>query len=462
MREPFTTPRITGTEMEWSTLVQIHEQSGEHPLSPQAAEEFFREYLPPTLERIGSGLSGYCSNGSRLYGDVGEHSEYATPEDASFMGTIANEIAGERILYHVLKSAQDKKKLRNFVLNKRVVDEYKNGRSWGYHENYLAPADALEISARGLALLGTHLATRNVLVGAGSLRRDNDGNSQYFLAQKATDVITDFRNATTSNKPVVNLRQEPHANPDIWRRVHVTSGDPNMSPWASFMKLGTTSLILRLIENGDKLEKLRVQSLANLAQHVARDLSLRQTVKLVNGSTIRPLEIQVALHDAARALAEDIDLPDEEKLVLSEWQKALDDAKADPRLLHDRSDWVAKKIMLDGYADRHGLCDNDSELFKKDRQWDNIGPLGIGMKLRQTRWADWMPSETLIAERMLTPPDNTRATVRGKFIKHFAKSSGISVGWSTIRVNDHNIDLSDPYRTEHPLVSGLTHEEQVA
>jgi proteasome accessory factor A len=458
MRESFTAPRITGTEMEWSALVQMHKQASEQPLPSQTAEHFFQEHLPPDLSRV----RGYCSNGSRLYSDIGEHPEYATPEDASLMGTVANEIAGERILYHILNSAKDKKELHNFVLNKRVVDEYKSGRSWGYHENYLAPADALEISARDLALLGTHLATRNVLVGAGGLRRNGDGNSQYFLAQKATDVTTDFRDATTSNKPVVNLRQEPHADSDIWRRVHVTSGDPNMSPWASFMKLGTTSLVLRLIENGDRLEKFRVHSLASLAQHVASDLTLRQTVRLVNGTTIRPLEIQVALHDAARALAEDIDLPDEEKLVLVEWQRALDDAKSDPRLLQDRSDWVAKKIMLDGYADRHGLHDNDPGLFKKDRQWDNIGPLGIGIKLRKTRWADWMPSDALIADRMFTPPDNTRAAVRGKFIKHFEKSSGITVDWRWLRINNHSIDLSNPYSTTNTLVSRLTHEEQVA
>jgi proteasome accessory factor A len=442
--------------MEWSTLVQIHPGCKEQLLSSQMAESFFREQLPPSLSRIGQ----FCSNGARLYDDIGQHPEYATPEDASLMGTVANEIAGERILEHVLDSAKEKKALHKFMLNKRVVDEFKNGYAWGYHENYLAPAHYLDISEEGLALLGIHLATRNILVGAGGLRRDrNTGSIQYFLAQKALNLNADFSGDTTRVKPVVNLRQEPHAASEVWRRVHVTSGDPNMSPWATFMKLGTTSLVLRLIENGEKLEQLRVASLTNLAKKVAADLSLCDNVLLRDGTTIRPIGIQEKLCAAAWKLGKEIALPDEELLVISEWQKALDDAKEDPMLLWDRSDWVAKKLMLEAYADRHDLRDNDPDLFKKDRQWDNIGPHGIGIKLRKKHWANWMPTEEFIADRMFTPPDNTRAILRGKFIKRFAKDNGIFVSWSSVKVNNHPINLPNPYNTNNSLIAGLLGEE---
>ena len=459
MEKPFTAPRITGTEMEWSTLVQMHESSGEGPLDSNTAGQFFRKYISPGLFTIHT--STFYSNGARLYYDIGEHIEYATPEDASFMGTVANEIAGERLLHKILDRAREAGSIHDFSLNKRVVDEYLPGIAWGYHENYLSPAHSLDINEQALALLGIHLATRNIFVGAGSLRRTKNG-SRYFLAQKALNLNTDFYDGTTRTKPVVNLRNQPLANSDHWRRVHVTCGDPNMSPWATFTKLGTTSLVLRLIENGENLEHLRVKSLTALARHVAGDLTLSKTVELKNGKKLRPLDIQIQILEAAEKLAKRIDLPEEEKTVIEEWKQACDDASTDPMRLKDRSDWVAKQNLLEAYKDKHGLSIDDPLLFSKDRQWDNISDVGFGRKLRKKRWADWMPPEALIAERILTPPTNTRATIRGQLIGHYAKrknrdkySDNAHVDWHKIKIGLKIFDMPNPYMTQHPQAKQL-------
>jgi hypothetical protein len=444
-------PRITGTEMEWSTLVQETSASHESVDSHKIEYSLRPENMPAGL----IGAREFLSNGSRLYRDCNGQLEYATPEDASIMGTVANEIAGERIMQHILSSTKERGDIYNFVLNKRVVDEYLSGTSWGYHENYLVPMDTIEISQGGLALLGIHLATRNIFVGAGSMRRSRDG-ARYFLAQKALSLDTDFSHNTTKWKPVVNLRHEPLADEKLWQRIHVTSGDPNMSPWATFMKLGTTSLVLRLIENDIHLKHLRVKSIRDLGILVAKDLALKEVVVLENHKTIRPIDIQAQLMMAARKLAKDVDLPQEESLVLDEWERAINDASVDPDLLEDRSDWVKKKMILNRYGQRRGDELIMDDLFVKDRQYDNTGDLGFGVRLRRKFWADWMPTEEDIQRRILTPPNNTRAHARGRLIGTFANRIYCVASWDSVILGGKKpIPLPNPYMTTHKLIEEM-------
>ena len=439
-------PRIHGTEMEWCIRFLPY-ASDHHPtpsfvsMESSAINKVVNTYLLPHIPRLGSSpTNSFLSNGSRLYMDIGEHLEYATAEDASFMGTVANELAGEQLILAAFERAKQANELRDFAINRRVVDEY--GGTWGYHESYCAPVNSVQISAASLALLGVHLATRNVFFGAGYVER----NGTFQLSQKATSLGTDFQNKTTNaNKPVVNLRDESHAKAEDWVRVHVTSGDPNMSPWATFMKLATTSLVLRLIENGHELPWLRFKSpLFKVARLVSADTKLKEHIVLEDGRKIRPVEVQEALAVEAHTLSKEVGLPDEELLAISEWLQASEDASKDPLRLRARADWVAKQLALQRYEESHGIGWNSKEMRTKERQWDLLGPPGIGWAMRQRVWGAWMPDEELVEERMYYPPENTRAFVRGTFVRTFAGKPEANCDWVTAKADRKTLFMRQP------------------
>lgn len=450
-------PRITGTEMEWSITVPLRncgQPESSMAMNSCEAGDHVQYYLDRHMGYMGKNHDFYLANGARLYMDVGEHLEYATPEDDSLMGTVANEIAGEQLLRRVFEkaAARPDSSLEEFSLNKRVIDD--SGNVWGYHENYYSPGSAITISEAGLALLGVHLATRNIFFGAGVLRPDG----HYRIAQKAGRLNCDSNSGTMhTTVPVVNLRKEPLTAESVnGQRVHVTSGDATMSPWATFMKLGTTSLVLRLMEAGQHMEWLRLkQSLKAVAAMVTHDTTLRTRLELENGKRLYAHEIQEALLSEARRLRGRRQLPEEEDMVLEEWQRAVDDAAEDPLLLADRADWAGKLVRLRRYRERHGLKWNDEELRRKDRQWDNIGPKGVGLIMRQTTWREWMPDQTLVDARMATPPGTTRAAVRGHFIDHFSGYSDASAGWDKVALNRHAYQLSDPSAAHHEQADRL-------
>ena len=441
-------PRIHGTEMEWcirylpfpddSNPNPVFKRMDSHDITPVVIN-----YLLPHIPRLGASLNNsFLSNGSRLYMDTGEHLESSTAEDTSFMGTVANELASERMLFGAFERAREARILRDFVINKRIVDD--NGATWGYHESYCAPVEKIQINSTSLALLGIHLATRNVFFGAGRL----DLSGRFHISQKAAEAGSDFDQAATSSKktkPVVNLRNEPHADKEHWVRVHVTSGDPNMSPWATYMKLATTSLVLRLMENGHDMPWLRFKyQLFRAAQLVSKDTTLKKPLALQNGKTIRPVEVQEELANEARLLSKKIELPDEELMAIDEWSRASEEAGKDPLLIGDRSDWVAKQAALQRYQENHDIAWDSGDMRAKDRQWDALGPAGVGWAMRQKAWKAWMPDEELIGDRMQYPPESTRAFVRGTFVRTFAGQPGANADWTTARVNNKTFFMHQP------------------
>lgn len=446
-------PRIHGTEMEYSVFVQYVKDGGESIPSESIVRDVLTNYMPDNLH----GLDSFYTNGSRMYVDIGDHAEYCTPEDTSFMGTVANEIAGEQLMYGGFQAAQQDDEFNAFVLNKRVVDY--NGKTWGYHENYLVDAKEIEINEAHLALLGVHLATRNIFCGAGAVTNLPSTGPRFVISQKNARLTQDFHLATTqSSKPLVNLRDEAHADRSQWRRVHVTSGDPNLSPWATLMKLGTTSLVLRLTENDMDVSKLRSNYLCKIASQVALDTSLDKPLYLANGLLITAAEVQTELCDQATKLAEQVELPPEEQKVLALWQVACDEARNNPTQLNAKTDWGAKLQFLERYQDKHKLQWYDPRISVLDWQYDRISPSGLGMKLRAGRWSGDMPSNELIAERMFAPPQTTRAMLRAKFIGRALQHKStrhIGLNWGQVTICDMSVKLNDPYTTKDPRFEQL-------
>lgn len=448
--------RILSTEMEYGLLVKPGAGVDFHNPDDQ---DNYRPRIRPLVDRYTPGylksINDFYSNGSRLYVDVGTHIEYCGPEDITIEGAVANEIAGERIVSETLDNAKQANYLADYRLNKRVIDD--EGTTWGHHENYLAPNSIL-IRKDYIAIMGLHLATINLFTGSGVVISPRAKEPLTFaISQKSLGINCDYSSDTTKDKPVINLRMEAHSDQNKWTRVHVTSGDANMSPWAMRMRLGTTALVLRLIENGYKAKHFDLDiSFCQVMRQVALDTSLKKSVKLKSGKSIRPLNIQERFISAIRQLSETSEIPEEELDILSMWEQAHADLERDPALLADRADWVAKKQILESYMDRHDSDWQDPIVAGLDKKWDELSPDGYGLKLRETRWKQWMPPDELIAKRQIMPPDSTRAAIRGKYIRLFAdKNNSSTVNWSYIRHEGTDYQLRDPFATKDKAVDRI-------
>lgn len=446
------TSRITGTEMEYPVVVRDFDGEG-RPISHEEVRRSL-DIRPYGLVHI----SDFMSNGARFYPDTGDRPEYATPEDATVEGTLANEIAGEYIVAETLEMARQRGLFENFSLNKRVIaagtgnDDH---TTWGYHENYACPRGDVALQPDRLATLGLHLATRNLYTGAGAVIPGIEGEeSRFYLGQKTLNITQDFSTGTVTAKPLVNLRSEPLAAEYV--RMHVTSGDANMSPWATRMKLGTTSLVLDLIEQGTDLTYLDVgdRRLHQLAQHTAADGSLRYPFELASGATITPAEIQYELMAHAQGLRDKIHLTNEDLATLDEWEQVCADISYDPSLaaecLKDRVDWAVKLAFIERQLQKRGETWRDETPKDIDLRYDLLdADQGIGMRLRGTLWKDWMPDQELVIERVTTPPSSTRASVRGAFVQEFAGEIGASVSWDSLGFPQHanRHPMPDPWDT---------------
>ncbi len=212
----------------------------------------------------------------------------------------------------------------------------------------------------------------------------------YAIAQKSLALNCDFSSGTTNTKPVVNLRNEPHADAKRFVRVHDTSGDPTMSPWATRVKLGAGSLVLRLIEHGMTIDTLRFRTpLHEVARSVALDSNLQNRYRLNDGGSLSAIETQSEIIKYVKKLANDTTLSDEELWTLDEWEKALWDLQKDPRSTADRIEWVMRREVLAKQREKQGWCWNSEQLRYTDRRFSNISVNGLARALREKTWAKY-------------------------------------------------------------------------
>lgn len=437
--------RIVGTEVEYGLY------------APGDAAEAVAERLATAvaceLERGPGHLGGYLPNGGRLYVDVGTHPEYATPECGSLTDAVAHELAGEALVALVVTQAAADGIIPAARLNKRVVDSA--GHAWGAHENYLAPRSVTESElVRGL---GPHLATRIAWAGAGMVRRDSRDRrrSRFVVGQKAWHLGQIAGQASLDNRALVSTRDEPHSDGGRWRRVHVTCADANLAPWAIWMRLGTTSLVLRLIEEGRVPDDLALADPLAAARLTASDPTCRRTLELANGRRWRPVQVQTELAARCARLAERSGVPPDEQVVLAAWQQACADLDHDPARLVDRCDWVAKLALLERYRERVGASWWDDRLARIDLLWDDLDP-SVGLGLAQRRKGLLLPvveQSEVDAARTLAPP--TRARLRGRFVAAARHRTPAAVSWGRLRLWDTEVHLPDPYATSDPLVDEL-------
>ncbi|MCB0973453.1 MAG: Pup--protein ligase [Actinobacteria bacterium] len=445
--------RIFGLENEYGVTCTLQ---GRRRLSPdEVARYLFRRVVS-----WGRSSNVFLENGSRLYLDVGSHPEYATPECDRVVDAVAHDKAGERILEHLSATAEDELQSEGIqgeiYLFKNNTDSA--GNSYGCHENYLVERSG--DFSRVTDVLIPFLVSRQIFSGAGKLAMGTRG-VQYCISQRADHIWEGVSSATTRSRPIINTRDEPHADAERFRRLHVIVGDSSMSEYTSFLKLGTTALMLRMLEEDrTPWRDLTLENSIRSIREISQDMTCTVRVKLANGRELTALEMQLEYLARAHRFAKTRSLSDEEELALTLWTETLERFEQDPLSLDQEIDWVIKYRLLERYREKHNLSWEDPRLARLDLSYHDVRRSKSVFYLMQSRGlVKRMCTDADIQIAMDTPPATTRAHLRGRFIKE-AKARGrdYTVDWVHLKLNDQaqrTLLCKDPFRFEDERVDRL-------
>ena len=400
------------------------------------ARGFAREgSSPPEIET--HLVNTVLTNGARYYVDHA-HPEYSSPECSTVREVVLYDKAGELILARSIEAASRLLPPGQSLLVLKNNSDGK-GNSYGTHENYLM--DRSVPFARIVRHAMPHFVSRQIFTGAGKVGCEASGSGgadiEFQLTQRADFFEEEVGLETTLKRPIVNTRDEPHCNAQKYRRLHVIAGDANLSEVATFLKLGTSALVLSMIEDdwftrtGD--HDFTLQSPVQAMRHVSYDMSLRSPLALADGRSMTALEMQWEHLDLARKYAEDCGLDsvggrEVGEEILQRWEHVLTGLESDPMTLATQLDWVAKYRVIDGYRQRHGLGWKDPKLAAMDLQYHDVRPeRSLFARLGMERLVD--PDEV---ERAVTePPETTRAYFRGRCLQRWG-SSIAAANWDSL------------------------------
>jgi len=423
--------RVIGLETEYGVTFTL---GGQRRLSPdEVARHLFRNVVS-----WGRTSNVFLENGARLYLDVGSHPEYATPECDSPLEAVLHERAGDRIVHDLARRTQAALTEEGVAGTVRVFRNNTDsaGNSYGSHENYLVERSG--DFARLTESLVPFLVTRQVFAGAGKLLRGPSG-AEFVLSQRAEHVWDGVSSATTRSRPLINTRDEPHADAERYRRLHVIVGDSNMSDYACWLRLATTDLVVRMLEERAAFAAPVLEDPAIAIRDVSRDLAGLGRVRLATGREMTALDVQEQYHAAVErfvtARHPDDDLA---KHALGEWRFVLETLRHDPMRLERQLDWVAKLRLIETYRARHDLAADDARLAMLDLAYHDIDPAtGLHhLLLRQGRMQR-LVDEDAIRAAMVRPPLRTRAALRGRFIAAARRAErDHTVDWVHLKVND--------------------------
>jgi proteasome accessory factor A len=445
--------RIFGLENEYGVTCTLR---GQRRLSPdEVARYLFRRVVS-----WGRSSNVFLENGARLYLDVGSHPEYATPECDSISDLVAHDKAGERILEHLLLSAEQR--LREEGI-RGVIYLFKNntdsaGNSYGCHENYLT--SRRDDFGHYAEVLIPFFVTRQIYAGAGKVLQTARG-AMFCISQRAEHIWEGVSSATTRSRPIINTRDEPHADAERFRRLHVIVGDSNMSEYASFLKVGATSILLRMLE--DPAAVLRDMTLENpirAIREISHDTTCRRRVRLANGREASALDIQGEYLMRARRYAEQKGLDPLEERALEMWEHCLEGIEKDPFTLDRECDWVIKHRLIERYRQRHGLSLSHPRVALLDLQYHDVSrERGLFYRLQSGGEVDRTCAEDAIEAAIDRPPQTTRARLRGEFIKKAKdRRRDFTVDWVHLKLNDQaqrTVLLKDPFRARDERVEKL-------
>jgi proteasome accessory factor A len=446
--------RIFGLENEYGVTCTFR---GQRRLSPdEVARYLFRRVVS-----WGRSSNVFLRNGARLYLDVGSHPEYATPECDDVAELVTHDKAGERILEGLLVDAERRLHEEGIAgdvyLFKNNTDSA--GNSYGCHENYLVARHG-EFS-RLADILIPFLVTRQLICGAGKVLQTPRG-AVYCVSQRAEHIWEGVSSATTRSRPIINTRDEPHADAERYRRLHVIVGDSNMSETTTLLKVGATDLVLRMIEAGTVLRDLTLENPIRAIREVSHDLTGSRLVRLANGREASALEIQQEYFNKASDFADNRGIRTGTiARVLDLWGRTLEAVRTEDYSKVDREiDWVMKYQLIERYRSKNGISMAHPRIAQMDLAYHDLRRnRGLYALMEKRGQVDRVASDIEIFEAKETPPQTTRARLRGEFIKHAQeKRRDFTVDWVHLKLNDQaqrTVLCKDPFRSVDERVEKL-------
>jgi len=445
--------RIYGLENEYGVTCTFR---GQRRLSPdEVARYLFRRVVS-----WGRSSNVFLKNGARLYLDVGSHPEYATPECDNLVDLVTHDKAGERTLEGLLMDAE--RRLReegiagDIYLFKNNTDSA--GNSYGCHENYLVGRHG-EFSRLADVLI-PFLVTRQIVCGAGKVLQTPRG-AVYCVSQRAEHIWEGVSSATTRSRPIINTRDEPHADAERFRRLHVIVGDSNMSETTTLLKIGTTDLVLRMIEAGVVMRDLTLENAIRAIREVSHDMTGRRRVKLANGREASALEIQLEYFAKARDFVQRRGADATAERVLDLWERTLQAVETgDLDKVEREIDWVTKYKLIERYRAKHDLPLASARVAQIDLAYHDVNRRrGLYYLLERKGAVDRVSSDLRIFEAKSVPPQTTRARLRGDFIKRAQeRRRDFTVDWVHLKLNDQaqrTVLCKDPFRSVDDRVEKL-------
>ncbi|OGW63091.1 MAG: Pup--protein ligase [Nitrospirae bacterium RIFCSPHIGHO2_01_FULL_66_17] len=447
-------PRIFGLENEYGLI-----------FSPNG-----RVYLPmeKILGYIFEGLipnswpsNAFLCNGARFYQDTGCHPEYSTPECDHLRDLVIHDKAGERLLEACLPMAE--KRLREEGLIGEIYIFKNNtdsmGNTYGCHENYLMRRD-LDFWKITEQLI-PFFVTRQIFAGAGKVLKVS-GRTHFFLSQRAQHIHEKTSSSTTSSRSIINTRDEPHADAEKYRRLHIIVGDSNMSELATYLKVGTTAVVLSMIEEGFTVKGMELEDPVKAIRDISRDPTLKKRVRLEDGREWTALEIQMTYWERAQAYLAALGSSADETTrdLIEYWGDVLQKLATNPMELAQELDWVIKKNVMDSFIARKNCGWDDPRVALMDLQYHDVKRnRGLYYLLERQDVVERLATEEEIQRAMTVPPQSTRAKVRGDFIK-FAKEKNRSytVDWTYLKLNgywEETILCMDPFSSSNKRVDEL-------
>ena len=444
-----------GLETEYGVTCVV---DGQRRLSPdEVARYLFRKVVV-----WGRSSNVFLPNGGRLYLDVGSHPEYATAECDNLSDLIKQDQAGDRIVEELAVSAEIRLNAEGI---KGQIHLFKNnmdaaGNSYGCHENFsVSRKKNFEEVTESII---PFLITRQIFCGAGKWISSSKG-ANFQISQRAEHMWESVSSATTRSRPIINTRDEPHADPEEYRRLHIIVGDSNMSETTTVLKVATTELMLRAAELGLLKDKFTIENPIKTIREISNDLKFRNSFRLSSGREITALQMQNEMYNIVLSmpgLDEILEKPFY-RYALNLWRRSLDALESQDFSLVDMEiDWMIKRKFMNSYKEKHQLNDMDSRLILLDISYHNIRKdRGLFYILEKSGMAKTLITNNDVNSAMENPPQTTRAALRGRFIKVAQeKKRDFTVDWVNLKINDQqqsSIACKDPFKNIDERVDKL-------
>ena len=444
-----------GLETEYGVTCVV---DGQRRLSPdEVARYLFRKVVV-----WGRSSNVFLPNGGRLYLDVGSHPEYATAECDNLSDLIKQDQAGDRIVEELAVSAEIRLNAEGI---KGQIHLFKNnmdaaGNSYGCHENFsVSRKKNFEEVTESII---PFLITRQIFCGAGKWISSSKG-ANFQISQRAEHMWESVSSATTRSRPIINTRDEPHADPEEYRRLHIIVGDSNMSETTTVLKVASTELMLRAAELGLLKDEFTIENPIKTIREISNDLKFRNTFRLSSGREITALQMQNEMFNIVLSmpgLDEILEKPFY-RYALNLWRRSLDALENhDYSLVDMELDWMIKRKFMNSYKEKHQLNDMDSRLILLDISYHNIRKdRGLFYILEKSGMAKTLITNNDVNGAMENPPETTRAALRGRFIKVAQeKKRDFTVDWVNLKINDQqqsSIACKDPFKNIDERVDKL-------